>query len=207
MSNKRVKPGRRYRLLLYDRLYAMVRWPSLLIAVGAYVLWWNAPFVAFLAPFDTWLLVVVILTGLIFVGSLVARYFSYVQCYPGFIRLQTPVYRIIVSYQRVQQVRPIIFREMYPPSRQHWSQRRFLDPLFSLTAVGVNLKGYPLSERWLKLWLNDYMFTRDTPGFLFLVSDWMSLSREIDSYRDEWLSKRIKTSRPARPGISPFLTN
>lgn len=185
----------------------MVGWPSLLIAIGAFVLWWNAPTLAFLAPFDNWLLVVVILTGFMFVASFVARYFSYVQCYPGYFRIQTPVTRIVISYQRVQQVRPIIFKEMYPPSRQRWSRRRFLEPLFGLTAVGVNLKGYPLSERWLKLWLNDYMFTRDTPGFLFLVGDWMSLSREIDSYRDEWLTKRIRASRPARPSTSPFLTD
>ncbi|MBI3760298.1 MAG: hypothetical protein HY260_00335 [Chloroflexi bacterium] len=205
MSNQRAKPGRRYRLLLYERLYAMIRWPCLLIAIATFALWWYAPGVTFLASRGDWLLTVAILTGLLFLASLVARYLSFVQCFPNFVRIQTPLYRVVISYQRVTQVRPIIFKEMYPPSKQRWSQRRFLEPFFGLTAVGINLTGYPLSERWLRLWLNDYTFTRDIPGFMFLVGDWMSLSREIDGYRDRWLTKKLQDARPPRPSISPFL--
>ncbi len=204
MSPKRAKPGRRFRLLLYYRLYTLVRGPLILIALGMAVLWWRAPFVALLAPREDWLL---------FVGGLclallglmrIARGLAYVQCFPTHLRIQTPLLRLAVSYERVYSVRPVTFRDMYPPSRQRWSQRHFLEPLYSLTGVGVVLKTYPISERWLRLWLSEYMFLRDAHGFLFLVEDWMALSRQIDDFRDRWRDRKAQAARRARVSMNPF---
>jgi len=204
MSANRVGPGRRHRLLLYDRMYASRRWPLLLIALGTAVLWWRAPGVSFLAPHEDWLLGIGGLSLFIFADTFVARYFCFVQCHPRHLRIQTPLYRVVVSYQRVHHVRPIALRDMYPPSRQRWNERYLLEPLAGMTCVGVNLNSYPLGESWLRLWLNRLMFTRDTPGFLFLVADWMTLSREIDVYRDRWNTARARAARPARISQNPF---
>jgi len=42
MANAKIRPGKRFRLLLYQRLFPMLRLPALLLAVAAYVLWFVA---------------------------------------------------------------------------------------------------------------------------------------------------------------------
>jgi hypothetical protein len=159
----------------------------------------------FLAPGSAWLAYAAGLCLLLFMATYVARFLSYVQCRPDHLRLQTPILRLAISYGRIQTVRPVKFGEQYPSEKQPWSQRRFLEPLSGLTAVGVAVRSYPIALRWLRFWLNDYLFLRDAPGFLFLVEDWMTLSREIDVYRDRWRDRRQNASTAGAFSMNPFL--
>jgi hypothetical protein len=205
MSTPRTKPGKRFRLLFYERIYAIVRWPLWLIVLGLAVIWWRAPFVGFLAPLDDWLLYAAGLCLLLWAALNILQRIAYVQCFPAYFRIQTPLLRLAISYQRIRTVRPVVFKEMHPPSKQPWSQRHFLEPLFGLTGVGVTVSSYPMPLRWLKLLLGRYMFTRDAPGFLFLVDDWMTLSRQIDVYRDLWRDRTSHVGRTAPVSMNPFL--
>ena len=206
MRRARSKPGRRFRLLLYERLYEQFRWPLIFLVVGLGVLWWYAPFIMFVAPRENMVVFVGGLCLLLLIATYFARFMSYVQCRPLHLRIQTPILRLAVSYERIQTVRPITFRDMYPADRQHWSQKRFLGPLFGLTGVGVTVNSYPMAPRWLKFWLNDYMFTRDAPGFLFITPDWMTLSREIDVYRDHWRDRKGRVGpRATAISMNPFV--
>jgi hypothetical protein len=181
-----------------------LRWPLILLVLALAVWWWYAPFVPLVAPFEQLILYAAGLCALLMLALTAARPLSYVQCQPDHLRIQTPIFRLAVSYQRIHTVRPVSFSDQYPAAKQRWSQRRFLDPLFGLTGVAVTVRSYPIDLRWLKVWLNDYMFTRDAPGFLFLVDDWMSLSREIDVYRDHWRDRRARAATPAF-SMNPFL--
>jgi hypothetical protein len=199
------RSGRRFRLLLYNRLYAAVVWPSILLLLALAVLWWYAPFILLVAPFDQLILYAAGLCALLLLATALARPLSYVQCRPDHLRIQTPILRLAVSYQRVHTVRPVKFGDQYPSEKQRWSQRRFLEPLFGMTGVAVSVRSYPISLAWLKVWLNDYMFTRDAPGFLFLVNDWMTLSREIDVFRDRWRERQAPATHSGAYSMSPFL--
>jgi hypothetical protein len=190
---------------LYYRLYDLLYWPTLLLLLALAVLWWYAPFIMFLAPYDFVVLFVGGLCLALFAVTYGGRFVSYVQCRPDHLRIQTPIFRLAVSYQRIHTVRPVKFGQQYPADKQRWSQRRFLEPLLGLIGVAVTVQSYPISLRWLRVWLNDYMFTRDAPGFLFLVDDWMSLSREIDVYRDRWRDRRARAARPTVISLNPFL--
>lgn len=198
MNAARLKPGKKFPLLLYERFFSMVQWPSLLIAIGAGALWWFAPPLPLLASRENWLALAGGLSALLFLGAFAARFFSYVQCQPGYLLIRTPLFRVAVSYSRIQYVRSVIVKDLFPSAQQKWNQRQSIEPFLSSTVVAVNLKGYPLDERLLKLWLNNFMFTRDTPGFLFIVRDWMSLSREIDAYKEQWLARKRDSARPER---------
>jgi hypothetical protein len=135
----------------------------------------------------------------------VMRGLSYVQCRPTHIRIQTPLLRLAISYQRVHTVRPVVFKDMHPPSQQHWSQRHYLEPFFGRTAVGLTVSSYPMSLGLLKVLLGEYMFTHDAPGFLFLVDDWMTLSRQIDVYHDRWRGAQGQPARASSISLNPFL--
>ncbi len=202
---ERSRPGRRFRLLLYSRLYDTIWWPLVLLLIALGALWWYAPFIIFLAPFDDLVLFAAGLCALLLLGSALARPLSFVQCRPNHLRIQTPIFRLAISYDRIVTVRPTKFSDQYPPTTQRWSQRRFLDPFFPATAVGVTVRSYPIALKWLKVWLNDYLFTRDAPGFLFLVDDWMSLSREIDVYRDRWRDRKPRAAHSGAFSMNPFL--
>jgi hypothetical protein len=200
-----VRPGRRFRLLLYKRLYDTLVWPLALLMLLLAGLWWYAPFIPWLAPFDQLLLYVEGLCALLLLGTALAHPLSFVQCRPDHLRIQTPIFRLAVSYQRIHTVRPVKFSDQYPAEKQPWSQRRFLEPFFGLTAVGVTVRSYPIALKWLKVWLNDYLFTRDAPGFLFVVDDWMTLSREIDVYRDHWRDRQPRAAHSGAFSMNPFL--
>ena len=207
-SAKKLRPGKRFRLRLYERLFAMLRWPAFLLAVSTYVLWWIAPDYPILSTGRDFLLIIVVISGVLWVAGLIAPALCYVQCRADYVLISTPVYRLSISYSRIGGVAAVNFGQKYPFRRQKWSQRRFLEPLFleqrtgQLTVVAVWVKQYPLPLRWLKLWFNDYMFAPDAPGFLFMVGDWMALSRQIDDYRDAWRERRYgKKMREASAAI------
>jgi len=204
MSNQG-RPGRRFRLLLYKRLYDSLVWPLALIMILLAVLWWFAPFIPWLAPFEDLVLYSEGLCALLLLGLALAHPLSFVQCRPDHLRIQTPIFRLAISYGRLHTVRPVKFSEQYPAEHQHWSQRRFLEPFFGLTAVAVTVRSYPIDLKWLKIWLNDYLFTRDAPGFLFVVDDWMTLSREIDVYRDHWRDRKSHAPQAGAYSMNPFI--
>ncbi|MBM4423007.1 MAG: hypothetical protein FJ030_06390 [Chloroflexi bacterium] len=195
---KKPRPGRKYRLRLYERLFEMLVWPSFFLPIAFFVLWW----ISFDTPVPiagrNLILIAAVVSWLLYIGSLAAPRRCYVQCHADYVLISTATYRLSISYSRVGNIVPVHFGGKYPLSRQGWSQRTFLEPLFreqatgQLTVVAMQLKKYPLPLPWLKLWFNDYMFflRQDGAGFLFMVRDWMALSHELEDYRENWRARR-----------------
>jgi hypothetical protein len=188
--------GKHHQLLLYARLFAMLRPPAFFIALLCGGLRWFAPRIPLLASelAQGLLLVVIALCSLLFLYTLVGPSLSYVQCRPTHLLVSTPLFRLAVSYARIRTVRPVRFA----PSDLGWSQRRFLEPFLGMTVVSVDLKSFPLNEKLLRLWLNPYLFAGDATGFLLLTKDWMATSRDIDANRTEW-KMRNQPPPPASP--------
>lgn len=199
------RPGKRFPLLFYRRMFGLYRWPAFLLMAASFVLWWYARVIPFIgAEREDLVMAIVILSGLLFIASLIATN-AYVQCRPEHLRIQTPLLRLVISYGRIRDVRPVNFSQLFPPEKQKRGDRLFLQPFQGQTAVGINLNGYPLSEQLLRLFLNRYMFPPDQTGLIFVVGkDWMSLSTQLSSYRDRWLAARAEAQRPKQPRISPF---
>lgn len=189
-------PGKRHPLLLNARLFAMLRPPAFFIALLCGVLWWFAASIPLLSsePAQVALLVIIGLCGLLFLYTLIGPALAYVQCFPTYLLISTPLFRLAISYSRIRTVRPVQFT----PRDLRWSQRRFLEPFLGMTVVSVDLKSYPIKEKWLRLWLNPYMFASDVTGLLFHTKDWMAISRDIDVHRAEWKT-RNPTPSPATP--------
>ena len=202
-----LKPGKRYPLLLYTRLLDMYRWAAFLLAVCFFVIAWIARGgkVPYLPPSaEPWALLGGSVSAAFFVFTLFGQYMAYVQCRPTHLRIQTAIFRLNVSYTRISEVRPVDFNQLFPPSRQPWSQRRYLEDLFGQTGIGLTLKSFPMDEGLLRLFYNRYMFLPDRTGFLLLANDWMDLSAQIGHYRELNLAKRVEAKRPGRSGPNPF---
>ncbi len=195
MPAKKPPPGKRFRLRLYERLFEMIRWPTFLLVFAAYALWWISPDLPLPSAGRDLMLVVTLISLLLFIAGLIAPALCFVQCRADHLLISTTVYRVTVSYSRLGNITPVNFDGEYPLNQQPWSQRRFLKPLYreqrtgQLTALSVELKKYPLPLRWLKLWFTAYMFMPRATGFLFLVNDWLALSRQIGDYREQWRAR------------------
>ncbi|MGD1995915.1 MAG: hypothetical protein PVH62_03985 [Anaerolineae bacterium] len=191
---KKRKRGDRFPLLIYRPLGK--RWSRLgiLTAIISFTLWWFAPQVLSpdvgRTPLRHLALVPVMAGIFLTVYGFAARRLAYVRCFRTYLRIQTPFYPLVVSYRRIQDTRPVQLAKLFDPKREKAAFRNLPRSYWAMTAVAVELNSFPLSERWLRLWLDRYLFTPDMGGFVFLVKDWMGFSQQLDSFLSVYQSRR-----------------
>ena len=198
----RKKTGKRHILVMFRHFWNRIWRVSLLLGLLLGVLWWQAgsgklPIIQ--TAQSLWVLAGAIVLIALGMAAFIARYQNYVQPHRSYIRLVTPLLRLNISYQRVKSVRSADLGKLFPPRQQTWGQRQFLDSFYGMTAVIIDLKGYPLSLSLLKLFLPRYVFTPNYGGFVFLVEDWMSLSSGLDSWIGSWQERKQQKRR--QPGL------
>ncbi len=115
-----------------------------------------------------------------------------VLCTPKGLLVRTPLYTLGISYRRVETIRPTTFASLYPAQAERAARRRLYAGIWGKTAIVVDLRSYPLSTRMLRLWLPRYLFRPDGRGLVFVVEDWMGLSRCLDTQRNAYLMRRAR---------------
>ena len=188
--------GEKFPLLIYRRWAKMLRTPSLLIVVASGVAWWYAPQNELVGNNRWRFLVVAAVMGVIFVYSLLVSRSSYVQCLPNYVRVRTPFLSVAIAYQRILQVRPITFRSQLDLSKMKSPRRRMVQPFLGYTALLLDLRGFPVSERRLRIWLPWFMFATEVTGLVLVIEDWMALSQQITSFSDRAITRRQAHQRP-----------
>ena len=191
------KAGRRYHLVIYSHMVNRW-WPATLtLSLALFGLAWG---ISRLPDGESHSNLVTIITGLggvalIFsVFLLVIRNAAYVQAYPTYLRLVTPFLRLNISYKRFLSTTTSEMRALFPPSSVSNWRRDIIAPLASMTAIVINLKGYPISPVMLRWFLSPFFFKDKTPHFVILVKDWLPFSAELDSMR---------LARKQSPGQAP----
>jgi hypothetical protein len=187
--DRRSKP--RFRLLIYERMWQRWATPCILIVPGSVVLWLFAPRIPhFYAPSRVLALAPALVALLILAYAHLARKMAWVQCRPNHLRIQTPLYPLTVSYSRIKSVRPNTFAQVFDPAKQRGTRRNWLVPYWNRTVVVVEVSRYPLGRAWLRLWFSPYLLSPEVTGFVFLVEDWMALSRQLEDSRTNWETRR-----------------
>jgi hypothetical protein len=113
-----------------------------------------------------------------------------VRCTPAGVKIQTPFMPVVFSYKRIADNKPTSLRDVYHPDTQKGMGRKMLQAVWGETVVVVDLKGYPLSKKWLRMFMGPYLLTPKGTGFVFLVKDWMGLNRQIADYTEKWRASR-----------------
>lgn len=195
--------GARYRLRLYDRTMARYRTLALLLAILQLVLWimlingmvsWPSTRGA------PWLLAGGLVSAAYTMFAWIGPLTSYVQPRQNHIRVQTPIYRLNISYRRILNVRPVDFTKTFPPFQQPRRDRKTLRSFSGNTAVGIDMHAWPFRRWVLKLFLSRYNLAPDRPGLIFLTDDWIHLSNDISARIDDYRTDRIE--RPKSTGFS-----
>ena len=188
--------GKKFPLLIYRRWAKMLRVPSLLVIVASAAAWWYAPQNELVENTEWLFLVIAAVTGVIFIYSLLAGRSAYVQCLPDYLRVRTPFLSVAISYQRILQVRPITFRSQLDLAKMKSPRRRMVQPFLGYTALLLELRGFPVSERRLRTWLPWFMFATEVTGLVLVIEDWMALSRQITTFSDRAIARRQERQRP-----------
>ncbi len=195
--------AKRFPLLIYRRYHQVQRGRSVMWLILGVVLAVLAALFGLLGPHlvggDVWRLfwagIVIAVFGLIrFLFTLVLSRIPYVQCTPRTVKIQTPFMAVMFSYKRIENTRPNNIHDVFPSEKQKGERKKMLETLWGETAIVVDLKGYPMSKSLLRTMLGPYLLTPKGTGFVFLVKDWMTLSRQLADYQEQW---RTRTSTTA----------
>lgn len=193
------KRGSRFRLLIYERMWRRWAWPCILIVPASIALWWFAPDISVTHALHRALaLVPALVSIIILVFTYLAPRVAWVQCRPNHLRIQTPFYPLVVSYGRIKRVHTKPFAQVFSPSEEKAARRNWLSPYWGKTTLVVELSKYPVSKAWLRLWFSPYFLSPDVPGLVFLVEDWMTLSRQLDDSRSAWSMRRAERRQAAQ---------
>ncbi len=202
MKQKPLLPGDRFPLLLYQRIISQRRWVAFWLAACLLSLWyavsrsllsWPLP------PTDQWLLAggVVALANWLF--AWIGPRLAFVRAMPDHLYLRTPIFRLKVSYRRIESTRPVDLAKLFPADTLRLADRRLLAPFAGTTSFGVDLFSLPVRASILRLFLSPYMLAPDHPGFLLVVPRWLDLSHQLSTRLDAW--RGAQQPRSAGPGL------
>lgn len=181
------KAGRRYPLVIYTRMIDRW-WPAiLLLGLATMALAW--PFYQDLYTRITepwrWMTLAGVGAGTVLISlfMLLMRKSAFVQPFSDHLLLATPIFRLNISYRRIQRTTTATMATLFPPKSIRGMKHDILEPLAGMTAVVVELNAYPISRATLNFFLSSFFFKDKTPHFVLLVQNWMGLSTEIESMR------------------------
>ncbi|MCS7251531.1 MAG: hypothetical protein RMK32_01060 [Anaerolineae bacterium] len=183
--SRAIRP-RRFPFLLYQRLARMYRRPALLttlLTMGLYSLPMFRPVEYPWPPEQDFLLLILAsaVLGIWLIPEIGSR-LSGVEPRPEALILRAPFFALRVSYRRIRNTRPTVFRELFP--RIPYRHRRWVEPFYNHAVLVIETTGYPLPSSWIRWLFGPYVCLPQGNGFVCLVSDWMALSRLIDYYRE-----------------------
>ncbi len=177
------KRGRRYPLIVYTHMINRW-WPAIgVLGIGLLGLGWAL----YSWGFEQWrwytaaglggfnVIVALLLFAL--------RKSAYVQPFSDHLKLVTPFLRLNISYKRFLRTTPSTMAALFPPKSVSKWQADIIQPIAKLTAVVIELRGHPMSQTTLRLFLSPLFFKDKSPHFVIVVNDWMKLSSEIESMR------------------------
>lgn len=195
---------RRYPLIVYQHM--LNRWWPAMIAMGLgmFALAYSE-YIDPLARFISWrwqllatIGVMAILVGLFFI---IIKRFAYLQVFPTHIKLVTPFLRLNISNKRIIRISTAEMRLLFPRKSMSWWVQDIFAPLASQTAVVIELTGYPVSPRVMRMFLYRFFFKDKSPHLVILVKDWLMLSTELDSMRSNTNPEASGRSRKSRDSI------
>lgn len=150
-------------------------------------------------PFERWFLFSSSICLLFWLFTLLAPILAYVQPRHDCIRLQTPFYRLNISYRRVRNTRPVDIAKAFPLETIPRRFRRTIEQLHGLTALGIDLQSWPLPRWLLAILLGRMMLAPDQPGLILITHDWIKLSNQMETMMVAWMDEHRLP--PQHPGM------
>lgn len=143
--------------------------------------------------FDWVLLLIGVILFALAMFRWIASEIPYVQCTEKNLKIQTPLYPIVISYRRLKETRPNPLFQIFRREKLTRGERNLVlaDKVGGQTAIVVDMQSWPMSLAWLKFWMSNLMFTPDNRSLVLWVEDWMTLNRELSDFKDRWRERHL----------------
>lgn len=165
---------------------------AFLIVLAGIAFWWLASRSSESIQSHAWAgLVIAVAGALIVLYALLAKS-AHVSCHKNNFVIHTPLYPVAFSYGRVNMIRSVEMRNIFPPEKEKSARRRFYHDIWGKTVIEVTVKSYPMPLWWLRLWFHPYLLHPKESAIVFVVDDWMALSRSLETFRTSWRGARQK---------------
>jgi hypothetical protein len=193
---KRRKVQTKHRLLIYDRLSKRWRGAPLFTALMGVLLYALVQygFAPDFLEYQPLVLVLIIVNAMLFVLLLYVGG-SYVEARAAALYIRAGFVGMNISYRRVTSIFPISLEQHYPPDRLKRWERGLVEPFLKISSTAVELRGFPMDERWLRRLWSKFLFTTKQKGIILTVRNPLLLNQQLDHHRDrflEHLEKRRK---------------
>jgi hypothetical protein len=201
MPHKPAQKGIRHPFLLYRRTMDRVGEYTLILAIFLGVAGgWPLLKETYIWGYSSnlWLVGTALLSLGISIFAYLTRMASYVQATDSTLNVVTPFIRMKISYRRIQSFHPVLVQQLFPPEHLSWAQRSYLSAFTGKTAILAELRGYPIDPAILHIFWSAQMFSPQSTGFVILVSDWMKLSTELDSFYGSWMQSQGPRIKPGQ---------
>ena len=182
MSTRNRAARRSHPLLLYRRLASYYGTPCVwLLLVSVVLLIWDHPS---LEELQLALVLAALLSLTLILLTFVMSRLARVECGEDGVLIQVPLYRVHLPYNSITRTRTASLGSLFPPKKQLFSARSFLNPLWQRSTVVVEVELLPLPSRQLRLWLDARMFLKS--ALVLLVEDHRGLRSQIDEAMIRW---------------------
>jgi hypothetical protein len=197
-----IKGSKKYQLIVYRQIMDRIWQILLFLGLVLSGLWYWFDVLMPVAPNLYENLAFYLGIGLVGLALIIilARNMAYIQMKPDFVNLVTPFIRIKISYRRIRSLTPTELSRVFQPKKITGIQRQTLQPYWGQTVLIMELNGYPLSPHILRWFINPLMINPHADGFVILVKDWMTLSKEFDTWHARWMKSQTQRS-PSGYGI------
>jgi hypothetical protein len=182
MSSREKTARTSHPLLIYRRLASYYGWPSLwlLFVSGGLLLWDHPALEGLRLP----LALAALLSLTLLLLTLVMSRLASVRCGEDGLLVQLPLHRVHVPYDIITVTRTAGMGTLFPPSRQLFTSRAFLNPLWQLAGVVVEVEWMPQPRWQLRLWMDSRMILKG--ALVLLVKDHKTLRSQIDEAMIRW---------------------
>ncbi len=178
---------KKYPLLIYEDLSRRMRGRLLLLGLALLILglidiFWRPILGDFW--FLIWIALAVVAALWVYYALVMRR--AGLFLYPSHFILRGPSKSVKVSYGRIHSITTTQPAQHFQLSELNRQERALVKPYYKQTCVFVGLNSFPKALKHRNRWFPRSLFGFRERGILLIVSDWLTLSRNLEDARQRW---------------------
>ena len=181
------KPGRKHRILFVRHRYNRLWRVMLLADIIIWILWWGVAYIDsyFSPPNDIYLMYFGLGLFVLMLVVFFMRNRGFVQAKTTYVLLALPLFRIRIPYTQIENVRLVLYKDIYEKIKLSGATKRFMRPYQNQTMTAIVLNEYPVPPWMLHSFLPKYLFLPTEKGFIVYIQHYLDFNTEVDSHLNQ----------------------
>jgi hypothetical protein len=112
-----------------------------------------------------------------------------------------------ISYRRIRKASSVDMKHLFPISSYKGWRSRLARPLAGMTAIVLEMQGWPLPHWVLNLFLSPFFFPDKTSRLALVVPKWMDFSMEMENFRTNFFDSQHEAGNNPQSDLLASLSN